>query len=155
MIERLQAFLASPGADGSVRERLTQYGVAWDLFTRNPVLGTGLGYSFVWTRFDGSTYSDFTADTPLVFPAKLGILGIAWLVVLAMVWIGFLRRLRRVGGTSIVGLAMATWAVLIVTFIWAGFMVEDKGFSLALMLMLALGFMEVERATPMPAEEQV
>jgi hypothetical protein len=144
IIERLQALLAAPDRDGSIRERLIQYEVAWNLFVENPVLGAGLGHSFVWTRLGGSVYSDFTADTPLVLPAKLGILGVAWALLLAFVWLAFIRRLRRMAGVTVIGLAMGAWAALVVVFIWAGFTVEDKGFSFAVMLVLALGFIEIE-----------
>jgi hypothetical protein len=42
---------------------------------------------------------------------------------------------------------MSVWAVLIVVYAWAGFAVEEKGFSFAVMLMLALGFVELEAAS--------
>jgi predicted small integral membrane protein len=41
---------------------------------------------------------------------------------------------------------MAGWAVVIVALAWTGIAVEDKGFSFALMLILALGLMDLERA---------
>jgi O-antigen ligase len=142
LLQRILDFLASPARDGSIRERVTQYGVAWDLFTSSPILGVGLGHPFPWTRLDGSSRVDFTADTPLVLPAKLGIVGVAWLAVLAVVWVMFARRLR----TGIPRLVMAGWAVVILALAWTGIAVEDKGFSFALMLILALGLMDLERA---------
>jgi hypothetical protein len=147
--QRLQDFLTAPERDGSVRERIAQYGVAWDLFTTSPIVGVGLGHPFTWTRLDGTVYTDFTADTPLILPAKLGILGLAWMVLLAGVWIRFVLLLRRRAGVNIPGLAMAGWAAVLLALLWAGFQLEDKGFSFALMLLLALGFMEIER-TPVP-----
>jgi hypothetical protein len=145
LIQRVQAFLTSPQRDGSLRERLAQYQVAWDLFLSSPLVGVGLGHPIVWTRLDGSIADDFTADTPLVLPAKLGILGVVWLVLLAYVWLQFVRRLRRRSGITIAGLAMAGWAAILVALAWTGLSVEDKGFSFALMLLLAMGFIEVEQ----------
>jgi hypothetical protein len=150
VLQRIRDFLASPARDGSIRERVIQYGVAWELFASSPVLGVGLGHPFAWTRLDGSSRVDFTADTPLVLPAKLGILGVAWLALLAAVWVTFVRRLRRTGVT-IPGLVMAGWATVIVALAWTGMAVEDKGFSFALMLVLALGLIELQaRPAPTP-----
>jgi hypothetical protein len=145
LVQRLEAFLTAPERDGSVRERASQYVVAWDLFTSSPIVGVGLGHPFTWTRLDGSVYTDFTADTPLILPAKLGILGLAWIVLLVTVWIRFVLLLRRRAGPTIPGLAMAAWAAVLFALVWAGFTLEDKGFSFALMLLLALGFIEIER----------
>jgi hypothetical protein len=117
--------------------------VAWDLFMSSPLVGVGLGHPFEWKRLDGSTMADFTADTPLVLPAKLGILGLAWLVGLAAVWLGLVRRLHRTGPT-IPGLVMAGWTAVVVALAWTGFNVEDKGFSFALIVVLASGFSELE-----------
>jgi len=149
VVSRTLDFVAAPGRDGSLQERLTQYRVAWDLFVSSPLLGAGLGHPFVWTRLDGSVKSDFTADTPLVLPAKLGFLGVLWLAFLAFVWLRFVWRLRRTAGVTIPGLAMAGWAGIIVAAAWTGFAIEDKGFSFALMLVLALAFIEVEQG-PVP-----
>jgi O-antigen ligase len=141
------AFITSPKQDGSVRERVAQYRVAWDLFVSSPVVGVGLGHPFVWTRVDGTTWRDFNADTPLVLPAKLGVIGIAWLTLVAFVWVRFLRRLRKTAGITIPGLAMAGWAAVLVALAWTGFSLEDKGFSFALMFLLALALIEIEQAT--------
>jgi len=149
LIERLNAFLTSPQQDGSVRERVAQYEVAWELFVSSPVVGVGLGHPFVWTRVDGTTtWRDFTADTPLILPAKLGVIGIAWLTVVAFVWVRFIRRLRKAAGITIPGLAMTGWAAILVVLVWTGFSLEDKGFSFALMFLLALALIEIERAGP-------
>ena len=143
LVWRIQDFLSSPLRDGSVQERLTQYGVAWDLFVSSPLVGVGLGHPFPWTRLDGSTRVDFTADTPLVLPAKLGILGLLWLAILAVVWLKFVGRLRRLG-TTIPGLVMGGWAAVLVVLAWTNLSLEDKGFSFALMLVLALGMIELD-----------
>jgi hypothetical protein len=125
---------------------VTQYRVAWDLFISSPVLGVGLGHPITWTRLDGTVRSDFTADTPLILPAKLGIGGILWVVLLAIAWVRFVRRLNRVAGVTLPGLAMAGWAATLAALSWAGFSPEDKGFSFAFMFLLSLGFIEIERS---------
>ncbi|MEP7081427.1 MAG: hypothetical protein ABI841_00470, partial [Chloroflexota bacterium] len=95
---------------------------------------------------DGTVRSDITADTPLVLPAKLGILGLAWFVLIVVAWVRFVRRLRRTAGVTIPGLAMTAWAAIMVPLAWIGPAIEDKGFSFSLMFLLALGFIEIERA---------
>jgi hypothetical protein len=146
LIARLRAFLASPSRDPSIRERVEQYQVAWRHFASSPFVGTGLGHPFVWTRVDGTSRRDFTADTPLVLPAKLGILGVAWLGLFAYAWIRFVRTVRSVVGITAVGLAMTGWAAIALSLGWGSFILEDKGFSLALMLLLALALIAVEGA---------
>jgi O-antigen ligase len=148
VIQRLERFLASPERDRSVRERVTQYLLAWDLFASSPIVGVGLGHPFAWVRIDGSVGSDFTADTPLILPAKLGILGLAWITLLALAWFGFVLRIRRAAGATIPGLAMIGWAAVLVVLAWSGFPIEDKGFSFALMFLLALGFIQIEQTHP-------
>ena len=144
LFERLGEFLTSPQRDGSIRERVTQYDVAWRLFTSSPLLGVGLGHPFEWTRIDGTVRRDFTADTPLVVPAKLGIGGVVWLVILARAWWIFVRQQRRARGPTLAGLALAGWGAILIALLWSGAAVEDKGFSFALMLLLALAFVELE-----------
>lgn len=146
LAQRIQEFLTSPQRDGSVRERVTQYGVAWDLFMSSPIVGVGLGHPITWTRIDGTVRTDFTADTPLILPAKLGLPGLVWLVFVAFAWLGFTRRLRQLPKPTIPGLALTGWAAILVALAWNGFSIEDKGFSFALMLLLALGFVEIDRA---------
>lgn len=146
LVERLRDFLTSPERDGSIRERVTQYGVAWELFASSPLVGVGLGHPFEWTRIDGTTRRDFTADTPLVLPAKLGLLGVAWLAFFASEWVIFVRRLRRAVGPSVAGLAMTGWGGILIALAWSGTIFDDKGFSFALMLLLSLAFVEYERA---------
>jgi len=144
LIPRIQAFLTSPERDGSLRERVAQYGVAWDLFVTSPVVGVGLGHPFEWTRVDGTIRRDFTADTPLILPAKLGLIGVAWLAFFGVVWIRFLRQLWHAAGATIPGIAMAGWAAIVAVLAWGSFVLEDKGFSYALMLLLAFAFIEFE-----------
>jgi len=144
LLARLQAFLGSPGQDPSIRERVVQYEAAWEVFASSPLIGAGLGHPFEWTRVDGTTRRDFTADTPLVLPAKLGILGIVWLIGFVAVWMRFLRVLNRTAGLTIPGLAMAAWLGILAVVAWGPLSFEDKGFSFALMLLLSLAFIQFE-----------
>jgi hypothetical protein len=95
-----------------------------------------------WVDVSGEPRSAFTADTPLVMPAKFGTLGI--LVFLgfagaygATVWTA-LQQDRRSGVT----LTLVGFGVLAIVGLPLGFLVEDKGASLALILLLALAFTE-------------
>lgn len=143
---RLQRFLAAPDRDGSIRERYAQYEVAWNTFAASPLVGRGLGHPLVWTRVDGTVRRDFAADTPLVLPAKLGIIGVLWLVILVVVWVRFLRRLHRTAGLTIPWLALTALAGILAALAWSGWVIEDKGLSFSLMFLLALAFVEIERA---------
>jgi hypothetical protein len=149
LVRRIQDFLSSPERDGSFRERVTQYGLAWDIFVGSPLIGSGLGHPFTWTRLDGTSTTDLTADTPLVLPAKLGIAGLVWLTIVAIVWLRFARRLRQ-AGLNLPGLVMGGWAAALVGLAWTGFSVEDKGFSFAVMLILSLAFIEIEAVEVQP-----
>jgi O-antigen ligase len=146
LVRRLERFLNAPLQDPSLRERISQYRVAWDLFLSSPIMGQGLGRTIEWTRVDGTVLRAFTADTPVVLLAKLGLLGMLWLVSYGVVWFRFVRRLRREAGLTIPGLALTGWAAVLVALAWTGFFVEDKGFSFAMMLLLSLGFIEIGRA---------
>jgi O-antigen ligase len=142
-LESLPALLDHPTSDPSFKERVAQYRAAWKLLLSSPVLGVGPGHLIDWVDVSGEPRSAFTADTPLVMPAKFGTLGI--LVFLgfagaygATVWTA-LQQDRRSGVT----LTLVGFGVLAIVGLPLGFLVEDKGASLALILLLALAFTEV------------
>jgi hypothetical protein len=134
--------LANPASDASIKERLAQYGAAWGLFLASPIVGVGPGHTIDWIDVSGYPRSGFTADTPLVMPAKFGLLGVLVFLGVAVaygstVWTA-LRRDRR----SAVTLTLVGFGIWVIVGLPLGFTVEDKGTGLALMLLLALAFGE-------------
>jgi O-antigen ligase len=134
----LPGLLAEPGSDASIRERIAQYQSAWALFVESPIVGVGPGHPIEWVDVSGSHRDDFTADTPLVVPAKFGLAGV--LVFAAFVYafvIVCAASFRRLGRTRL-PLTLVGYGVVAALGLPLGFLVEDKGASMALMLLLAV-----------------
>lgn len=134
----LPELVGSPGSDASIRERIAQYRAAWGLFASSPIVGVGPGHSIDWIDVSGYPRSGYTADTPLVLPAKFGLAGV-------MVFLGFAVAYGSVARTAVAGnrgsaisLTLVGYGVLMIIGLPLGFLVEDKGASLALILLLAL-----------------
>lgn len=141
-IGSMPGLLGDPTSDGSFKERLAQYQAAWALFVSSPIVGVGPGHSIDWVDVSGNPRTGFTADTPLVLPAKFGLLGILVFIGVAMAY-GFtvraaLRRDRR----SAITLTLVGYGLWTIVSLPLGFPIEDKGASLALVLLLALAFAE-------------
>ena len=142
----LPATLGNPTSDASFKERVAQYGAAWRLFLSSPVVGVGPGHSIDWIDVSGYPRSGFTADTPLVMPAKFGLLGIVVFLGVAVAYGATVRTAWQRDPRSRTTLALVGFGLLVIVGMPLGFLVEDKGASLALMLLLALVFSE--RAAP-------
>jgi hypothetical protein len=138
----LPSVVENPASDPSVKERVAQYEAAWASFVSSPIVGVGPGHSIDWVDVSGHRRSGFTADTPLVMPAKFGLLGIlvflGYGVAFASTIVTALRRNRR----SEITLTLVGFGSVVFASLPLGFLVEDKGASLALMLLLALAFAE-------------
>jgi hypothetical protein len=134
--------LQNPASDQSLRERVAQYRAAWALFISSPILGVGPGHSIDWVDSSGQPRTGFTADTPLVLPAKFGVVGILVLSGAAVAYGLTVRTALRRDRQSVVTLTLVGYGAWTVVSLPLGFPVEDKGASLALMLLLALAFIE-------------
>jgi O-antigen ligase len=134
------AVLGNMSSDPSFKERLAQYQAAWALFASSPIVGVGPGHSIEWINVSGQPQTGYEADTPLVLPAKFGILGVLVFLGAAAAYVSTvviaLRKDRRSGIT----LTLFGYGVWTIVGLPLGFAVEDKGASLALMLLLALAF---------------
>ena len=138
----LPAVFGNMSSDPSFKERLAQYQAAWALFASSPIVGVGPGHSIEWINVSGQLQTGYEADTPLVLPAKFGLIGVlvflgaaaAYLSTVVIAW----RKDRRSGIT----LTLVGFGVWTIVGLPLGFAVEDKGASLALMLLLALAFVE-------------
>ncbi len=134
----LPDLVGNPGSDSSIRERIAQYRAAWGLFASSPIVGVGPGHSIDWIDVSGYPRSDYTADTPLVLPAKFGLLGLLVFVGFAVAYGSVARTAVRRNRRSAISLTLVGYGVLMIIGLPLGFFVEDKGTSLALILLLAL-----------------
>lgn len=132
--------VGNPASDASIRERIAQYGAAWALFLGSPIFGVGPGHAIEWIDVSGSRQAQYTADTPLVFPAKFGVVGVAVLGGIAFAYWSTLRRAMSRKPQSAVTLTLIGYGAATVVGFPLGSPLDDKGTSLALMLLLALAF---------------
>lgn len=141
-IGSLPALAGQLAADPSFKERVAQYEAAARLFLSSPIVGVGPGHSIEWINVSGLLRSGYTADTPLVMPAKFGLLGI--LVFLGAAWTygSAARRGILRFRSSAVTLTLVGYGLWTIVGLPLGFPVEDKGTSLALMLLLSLALTE-------------
>jgi O-antigen ligase len=129
-----------PGSDPSMRERVAQYRSAWALFVSSPLIGVGPGHPIEWTNVSGQLERGFVADTPLVMPAKLGIVGVAVFIAVGVAYWRTVRASLSRRRHSPVTLALIGYGIWVVATLPLGFFVEDKGASLALILLLGLAY---------------
>jgi hypothetical protein len=141
--------LVDPGSDPSFQSRWLQTGVAWQAFLTSPLVGVGPGYGFVWTDTPGGTHDEFTLDTPLVYLAKFGLLGLIPLALFVAAYVRLAVALRRRGLR-----AQSEYSVMIgygITLVIAealGAPIEEKGTSFALIFVVALGVHALVRQAP-------
>lgn len=142
----LPSLVENPSSDGSIRERAAQYRAAWALVVSSPIVGVGPGHPIEWVDVSGFARNDFTADTPLVLPAKFGLLGILAFAALAYAFaVLTAATLHRFGRTP-VALTLVAYGVVALIGLPLGFLVEDKGASMALMLLVSLVLVEWQGA---------
>lgn len=130
----------SPASDPSMRERVSQYRAAWALLASSPVIGVSPGHAIEWMNVSGQLVRGYAADTPLVMPAKFGLLGIAVFIAFGMAYWRTVRTALVRSRHSAVTLALIGYSVWVVVTLPLGFLVEDKGASFALILLLALAY---------------
>jgi hypothetical protein len=134
----LPGVLGNPALDPSFKERVAQYRAAWALFKSSPILGVGPGHPIRWTDVSGYPRAGFTADTPLVMPAKFGLLGILVFLGAAAAYGSTMLSAVRGGRRSVMAMTLVGYGAWTVVGLPLGFPIEDKGASLALLLLLAL-----------------
>lgn len=137
-----------PNSDASYRVRATEWRVAWRTFKAHPILGAGPGHTFIWncasSGCPNGTESGYELDSPLVYPAKFGLLGLVALAVVAFSLVQFLRA-RRETAPRDAWLALTWYLVVGVGGLPFGWPLEQKDFTLGLLL---LGALVVQRAVP-------
>jgi len=140
--------ITHPNGDPSYRVRATEWRVAWRTFKAHPIVGAGPGHTFTWNcAFSGcptGRLSGYNLDSPLVYPAKFGLLGLVALAIVAFSLVHFLRA-RRGTAPRDAWLALAWYLVFGVVELPFGWPLEAKDFTLGFLL---LGTLVVQRAVP-------
>lgn len=137
--ERLASITELTGGlerDASTNERLIQNRLALETLRDHPVLGVGPGHLFTW--YGPSTLVTtvaFTLDTPLVTPAKFGVVASALLVLYLLSW----SRLARdsMPRTDAWFLALVGYLTVTIATGLTAALLENKGFALAMVVLLA------------------
>jgi O-Antigen ligase len=127
-------------SDASYKDRQAQTRAARDVFYAHPAFGSGPGTYFSWQMTGVGQRSDFIVDTPLDFPAKFGLLGLAVIVFLVLEYGSFMKAAFRFNHPRPETLALAAFAALAVLDSSLTNPLEDKGCTLGLVLLLALVF---------------
>lgn len=131
--------LSSPTLDASGEERVAQTSAAWRVFEEHPVGGMGLGHEFVWTpRGSLTAKRGFGIDTSVAYLAKFGLLGLIGGI--PFVVIAIITCVRRYPGedTSASRVAAILYFAVVLVLSLLGPPFEDKGFDLALIIILAM-----------------
>ena len=89
---------------------------------------------------NGGQRSDFLVDSPLGFPAKFGLAGLAVVLFLVLEYGSFMKAAFRFNHPRPETLALAAFAALAVLDSFLTNPLEDKGCTLGLVLLLALVF---------------
>jgi O-antigen ligase len=127
-------------SDGSYNDRQAQTRAARDVFYAHPFFGSGPGTYFSWRVTYGGQRSAFIIDSPVDFPAKFGLLGLAVVLFLVLEYGSFMKTAFRFNHPRPETLALAAFAALAVLDSLLTNPLEDKGCTLALVLLLALVF---------------
>ena len=133
--ETIPTLLSAPLADQSFESRALQQETAVELFLDHPLAGLGPGYLYYVTTGPVLPYFTVNLDAPASYLSKFGLVGLAALFALSAVYVSSIRRLPSSPTRLVLAVYLAfgaAWAVLISP------PMEDKGFSLGIMFLLAL-----------------
>jgi O-antigen ligase len=145
-------FASGSQRDSSYIERVNSTRVVWDAFRSAPLLGVAPGTYFTWDDSAGIPKTGRSVDSPILFLARFGLVGLAWVVIFAVAYLALIRHLARVDGAPTVSrLALVGFGGILLadTILLVPF--EDKGFSAALLLLVALALRETFGPPRVPA----
>lgn len=125
--------------DQSALARFERYDRALSYFQGQPLLGKGFGTITAYERVDADQAVSFYLDTPLLIPAKFGVVGtgivVVCVLILAHTSVDWRKGTRlTVDQLIVVGFIAASLAALPLSAV-----LEDKGYILGLCLVLAFG----------------
>jgi hypothetical protein len=138
-LRELPHLAVKPASDQSYVLRRGQWRVAWESFTAHPFAGVGPGHVFTSPyNFGGqSVRRTSSLDTPVAFLAKFGVVGLLATLVLGMGWWRLGASLLKSGSPS--AIALAAFGAVALLYVPLGVPFEDKGFTIGLLLIAALG----------------
>lgn len=131
--------VADPASDHSLQERWTQTQAAGKVLASSPIVGVGPGHGFEWTDSVNKGHDDFTLDTPLVYLAKFGLLGLGPLGLFVAAYLRLMLALRKYAAARMEYLLMAGYGIIFIVLGALGSPMEDKGASFGLVFVLTLG----------------
>jgi len=135
--ESIGRLFGNPGSDSSLLDRLAQTNAGLQSFLSAPITGMGAGHVFHWQDGLGLARESFILDAPTAFLAKFGLAGAGVAVAAAVLmirWPGVSALRTRVTAAAWTGfMAICTTWFLLFGSPW-----EEKGFSLAVALLIAL-----------------
>jgi hypothetical protein len=135
--ESIGSLLGNPGSDSSVLDRLAQTHAGLQSFLSAPITGVGAGHLFRWLDGLGLARESFILDAPTAFLAKFGLTGAAAALAAAALLIRWPRA--RASRAAVDAAAWAGFmAICAIWFLFFGSPWEEKGFSLAMALLIAL-----------------
>jgi hypothetical protein len=130
--------------DNSIYMRASQTNAAVDAIKESPLVGMGPGYVFQTNNWDGKIQYRSSLDSPLAITAKHGIVGS--IILLLFLWkiYMYIRNTNKDKQYSLttyyllgfLGINLITMLIIPT--------VEDKGLSIAILLLLALSFNELK-----------
>jgi hypothetical protein len=135
----------------SIRERFTI--LAWDIFERWPLLGSGPGYniqsdweSMGWPPIGlglRRAYPTVLYDTPLIYLATLGIVGMAAIFILGATYWSFTSRLQVSEPRNAANLALRAWLFTQFASTLFSMPLEDRSYMFGFVFLVALALPEV------------
>jgi hypothetical protein len=131
-------------AGQSLQMRVEETQLAWHTFQQHTFTGAGLGHRFLYKDPFGLISDNYYLDTPVLLPAKLGLVGLLAFGLLAGAYWRACRSLRKIADRSV------TSALIAFLIIWTlalplGLAVEEKGFGFALVFLIALSLASIDR----------
>ena len=132
--------------DESLKERNRETSAAFDTWKASPVAGVGAGHEFTWRAYGGRPRRSFLIDSPLGFVAKFGVVGV-FALALAVVSVGaFVHQRRRDPRSKVGGDALLAFGAVALLGLVLGVPLEDKGFGLGFLLLLALALPDAQES---------
>jgi hypothetical protein len=149
----MKVLTGDASADPSYQVRAKSYQVAVDEIGRHPVFGTGPGYLYNFSALQAegasgvTAVSTFSLDTPLATVAKLGIVGSLALVGFLLSLVATVKRVTALTGPTDLATASRAFAFIFIADLPFGSFLEDKGFFIAMLLLLSATAASVREAT--------
>jgi hypothetical protein len=132
-------------ADQSYGERKAAYDLADEALGEYPTFGTGPGH--LYAIYPIPTYN---LDSPVIIPAKFGLVGMIFIGAFLLSIVDAVRKIRRRCGPSPTYTALSGWLVILVALVPFGPWLEDKGFSIALVMIFASMLSQASRIVARP-----